>query len=237
MKYNNWINIADLMSVLMMIFLFISISYLYQVGERTKELNKQVNEGKILKEKIDKLSVSRELIHSKINKSLNSLLGNKLKKWNAYITEDNSIIFESSDSLFKAGSAELSKSFATAINEFFPIFIKSIDKDYLTSIEHIDIDGHSSSEWSKGSSEKDKYLHNLNLSQTRAYNVLRQCILSLSIREYRWVLKKLRSRGASSSRPVYSKSDIENKKLSRRVEFKITLKDKETLENILNMIK
>ena len=61
---NNWMNIADIMSALMMIFMFISIAFLYQI------LN------------------AKEIYKVSLNKALHQEFDKDLEKWKAIIIMD-----------------------------------------------------------------------------------------------------------------------------------------------------
>ena len=93
----SWVNIADVMSALMMIFMFIAIAFLYQI----------LNE--------------KEIYKVQLTKALHEEFDEDLKKWKAVITDDNIIRF---DSPFSMGSDELPKSFEMILEEFFPRYIK-----------------------------------------------------------------------------------------------------------------
>ena len=67
---------------------------------------------------------------------------------------------------------------------------------------------------------------NLSLSQNRAYEVLKHSLSTIKKSSSKWVIKRLRSRGASSSNPISTSKKKEDKRLSRRVEFKVILKNK-----------
>ena len=75
------------------------------------------------------------------------------------------------------------------------------------NIQSLEINGHTSSEWGK-SNFTDTYLNNKELSLNRSYD---------------WLTQALRGSGYSSSQQV-KYSNIESKKKSRRVIFKVILK-------------
>mgnify|MGYP000975746594 FL=1 len=90
--------VADLMSALTMIFLFISVTYMLQV-------NKQ-------KEHIEVIAKDFKNTKQAIYKDLNKEFDEDLKKWNAYIDKDTlSITFREPDVFFDVGSSEINNNF------------------------------------------------------------------------------------------------------------------------------
>lgn len=199
----SWVNIADVMSALMMIFMFIAIAFLYQI----------LNE--------------KEIYKVQLNKALHEEFDEDLKKWKAVITDDNIIRF---DSPFSMGSDELPKSFEMILEEFFPRYIKLLsNKQFVKEIDEIRVEGHTSNGWGEAS-QKESYLYNMDLSQRRASNVLKYCYklengtISDNIK---WLQKNLRANGMSFSNLLY-KDDvktIQDEDRSRRVEFKVVTKE------------
>lgn len=121
----SWVNIADVMSALMMIFMFIAIAFLYQI----------LNEKEIYKVQLNKA------LHEEFNKDL--------QNWKAIITDDNIIRF---DSPFSMGSDELPKSFEMILEEFFPRYIKLLsNKQFVKEIDEIRVEGHTSNGWGEAS--------------------------------------------------------------------------------------
>lgn len=205
MKENDtsWVNIADVMSALMMIFMFIAIAFLYQI----------LNEKEIYKIQLNKA------LHEEFNKDL--------QNWKAIITDDNIIRF---DSPFSMGSDELPKSFEMILEEFFPRYIKLLsNKQFVKEIDEIRVEGHTSNGWGEAS-QKESYLYNMDLSQRRASNVLKYCynLENSTISDnIKWLQKNLRANGMSFSNLLY-KDDvktIQDENRSRRVEFKVVTKE------------
>ena len=201
---NNWMNIADVMAALMMIFMFIAIAFLYQI----------LNE--------------KEIYKVSLNKALHEEFDRDLQRWKAVITDDNIMRFNSP---FKVGSNELPEEFASILADYFPRYIKVLsNKKFKNEIEEIRVEGHTSDGWGSVADKKKVYLKNMNLSQERASNVLAYCydlnnpIISTNLN---WLQHNLRANGMSFSKLLYKKgSNIEDKKRSRRVEFKVLTKDK-----------
>ena len=196
---NSWMNIADIMSALMMIFMFISISFLYQL----------LNE--------------KEIYQVSLNKALHKEFDKDLKIYKAVITEDNIIRFNSP---FKVGSNELPTEFSSILLDFFPRYIKLLsNQKFKNKIDEIRVEGHTSDGWGSVIEKKKIYLKNMHLSQERASNVLAYCydldnpIITHNIK---WLQDNLRANGMSFSKLLYKKNtQKQDKARSRRVEFKV----------------
>jgi len=201
---NNWMNIADIMSALMMIFMFISITFLYQI----------LNE--------------KEIYKVALNKALHQEFDKDLKKWKAVITDDNIMRF---DSPFKSGSNELPVEFELILADYFPRYIKVLtNKKFKNEIDEIRVEGHTSNGWGMEVDKNKIYLKNMNLSQQRASNVLALCydLNNTTVKDNsKWLQGNLRANGMSFSKLLYKKgTKIQDKISSRRVEFRVLTKDK-----------
>ena len=200
--------VADLMSALTMIFLFISVTYMLQV-------NKQ-------KEHIEVIAKDFKNTKQAIYKDLNKEFDEDLKKWNAYIDKDTlSITFKEPDVFFDVGSSEINNNFKVILKDFFPRYIEMLYKNYKDEIEEIRIEGHTSSEWNKDDDDLQAYFKNMSLSQARSKSVLGYCMLLDSMEEYTdFLLEKATANGLSYSHRIIENGK-ENYNKSRRVEFKI----------------
>ena len=90
--------VADLMSALTLIFLFISVVYMLQVNKE--------------KERIEMIAKDFKNTKYEIYNDLNEEFKDDLKKWNAYIDEDTlSITFKEPDVFFDVGSSNINKKF------------------------------------------------------------------------------------------------------------------------------
>ncbi len=107
------------------------------------------------------------------------------------------------------------------MTSFFPRYTKLL-KNYNNDIKKLRIEGHTSSEWAKYDSDHEKYLKNLDLSQRRAFNVLKYSLETLSSdNELSWVKTKIGSEGLSSSKYLKNIFGLEDKNRSRRTVFKV----------------
>ena len=107
-----WSSISDLMSALMMVFLFISVSYAYQVKKQSEELEEQ-------RTKISGITTDYVDQKEEIYKSLMSAFGPKLKEWKAVLDKDTlTLRFNDPALLFQPGSSEITPRFNLILEEF-----------------------------------------------------------------------------------------------------------------------
>ena len=91
-------------------------------------------------------------------------------------------------------------------------------RDSGVELAEVKIEGHASSEWRVGSSPREAYLGNLDLSQRRSQAVLRLCLDLIPDDEplLAWARERLMAVGYSSAHPVLRDGE-ESQELSRRV--------------------
>lgn len=206
---SEWVSISDLMSVLMMIFLFIAISYM-QTVEQDKEF-------------VEKVAVAYRDTRNDLYTELAAEFKDDLPKWKAVIeAETLTIRFEEPDVLFGVGSSYLSGKFEHILDDFFPRYVKIISAaKYQDSIEEIRIEGHTSSEWNGEARGMEAYFNNMALSQNRTRSVLKYCLnLVHEPKTLVWSREHITANGLSSSRLIRNNVGIEDKRKSRRVEFR-----------------
>lgn len=223
---NYWISFSDLMTGLMVIFLFIAINYIIQVIENKFVSQEIYNQ---LKEQFDK-----EIEKKDIELSPNGTM--------RFRPKDNKM-------LFSIGSPILSRDFKKSLDDFIPRYIEIItDSNYIEYISEIRIEGHTDTIPPRnGISNRDSYSYNLDLSSKRAQAVLNYFRKSSSYQELSVDVKKrleflLTANGLSFSRALNSEKEVvytaNNKTidntLSRRVEFKIVTSNEKLAEKILN---
>ena len=207
---NPWVSISDLMSVLMMVFLFVSITYMVKIT--------------IEKNRITTIAVTYENLQNELYLDLKKEFGKDLEAWNAVLDESTlSIRFEQPDILFEVGSSELKSDFKTLLDDFFPRYLNILTSDkYRNEIEEIRIEGHTSSEWVNQTSDQQAYFNNMELSQNRTRKVL-EYILRQDWNKnlFEWEKLHLTANGLSSSKVILDADGKENKEKSRRVEFRV----------------
>jgi len=226
---SEWMSISDMMSGLMLIFMFIAISFMIQVQED--------------KEKIENIAKTYYKDKEELNKDLVNEFQKDLKNWEAEITKDNIIVFNSPTVLFNTGKSSIKRDFKKILNDFFPRYIKILSsKKYQNEIDEIRIEGHTSNIWSKGLKESVRYLKNMKLSQNRANNVLSYCYSlhnNVIHKNRKWLEKHFRANGMAFSKLKYldEKHSIVDLIKSKRVEFRVQMKTEEKIYKILEVSK
>lgn len=206
---SEWISISDLMSVLMIIFLFIAISYMQNIQKNQKN--------------IKKVAVAYQELQTDLYEDLWNEFRDDLDGWQAIIEKDTlTIRFQEPDILFRIGSSNLNNKFINILDDFFPRYIKIISSDkYRDNIEEIRIEGHTSSEWNDELMSNSAYFNNMSLSQNRTRAVLSYCVgLIKEPKVIEWAQRYITANGLSSSRLILNSDGTENKQQSRRVEFR-----------------
>ena len=238
MKSNNeWMSIADMMSGLMLVFMFIAISYMIQVesdNDTMKELMVQIQSEK---DKMREVAITYNKSKKELYTDLFQEFSKDLNKWEAEITPDNVIVFNSPEVLFEGGKSTIKKQFKVILNDFFPRYIRILSSlKYKNEIDEIRIEGHTSKDW-RGSASKEKiYLNNMLLSQHRANNVLSYCYLinnPLIKMNRQWLEHHFRANGMAFAKLKYQQSNIQDAIKSRRVEFKVQMKTEDKIYKIL----
>ncbi|MGL6025139.1 MAG: OmpA family protein [Cetobacterium sp.] len=138
---------------------------------------------------------------------------------------------------FKQGSSELNYKFIEILNDFFPRYIAILNSEkFKNEIEEVRIEGHTSTEWTKNSSPMESYFKNMELSQNRTRSTLQYVMTLNSMRKHeQFMIEKVTANGLSYSKRVINYG-IEDKKMSRRVEFRIRTKAEQKLDAILEKV-
>ncbi len=232
-KDSHWIPLADLMTVLMVIFLFMSISYMALVEKRQKEQNQ----------------IFKDYEESKVTlyNELNEAFKNDFAKWDLKLDNDLSIKFTNPQVLFPTGKSDITPHFQSILTDFLPKYLSVVlQEKYKNKIAEIRIEGHTDTK--PIGLTNDPYIDNMKLSQDRGRNVLaflrsQKSFLYLHPTEKERLQYWLTANGLSYGRTVdkdyklsfESKQAVNNDK-SRRVEFRIVTTSetiiKEALKNI-----
>lgn len=225
-----WIGLSDVMSVLMMVFLFIAIVFMLKVEDEQQQLQTQHAAMKSVAEEYDDM-------RSGLHDELQTALGGKLKQWQASILPNGGIRFNHPDVYFATGESELNDEFKRTLRAFFPQYLKTLkESQWAESISEIRIEGHTSSDW-RGSGEEDKYIANARLAQARALAVLKYVYQLDEVQSERaWLERVLRANGLAYAQPVLT-NGIEDATQSRRVEFHAITHSETHLHNILQLSK
>lgn len=226
---SEWLPISDLMSVLMMVFLIISVFYMTQIKKDKEKIEKKIEAF---------IDTQKDLYND-----LQNEFKDDLKNWNAQIDSTKlSIRFlvpddynvNSPQIFFNPGSSVLTNYGESILRDFFPRFRKIIySEKYRNSVEELRIEGHTSSDW-LGLDKNRAYYNNMKLSQDRTRNVLEFTLESVKDAEEKgWFREYLSSNGLSSSKVIKDSLGFEDYVASRRVEFRIKTRAE---ESILKMI-
>lgn len=256
-------SVSDLMAGLMIVFMFIAISYMIEVRSKASQekdravklegaladaknaqteadkLNEQLEtQGEHLRktnETIKEIAASYSKIQSALYDALAKEFNEDLPKWNATLERDNSIRFNEPEVLFLVGEAEIRQRFAVILDDFFPRYLSIIyASEFSNEIDEIRIEGHTSSVWKDAVDDSDRYLKNALLSQRRALEVLTYCFrLPAATTRRSLLIRDMRANGLSFARPVLSPTGEEDTNLSQRVEFRVVTKTQERIMRIL----
>jgi outer membrane protein OmpA-like peptidoglycan-associated protein len=213
-----------MMAGLMMVFLFISVSYAFQVTNQAVELEVQTER---ISEIVGEYQDHRRLIYT----DLVGKFGDRLDGWDAEIDEDTlAFRFRNPAVLFQPGSADITPAFAEILQEFWPDYINIMIK-YDSVIREVRIEGHTSSEWT-GTSIDESYFNNMTLSQSRTRTALEKCYWYTPMSNLVWVRSTVTANGMSFSRLVVDDRGQEDPQRSRRVEFTVVVDSKKKLDEI-----
>ena len=136
------------MSGLMMVFLFISVSYAYQITKQSETLREQSEQLTQRNEQITEIVSEWEDYRILIYRDLQQEFSTELPRWNAEIDQETlAVRFNNPSLLFAAGRADISPEFADIIKDFWPRYVAVMLK-YKSVIREVRIEGHTSSEWS-----------------------------------------------------------------------------------------
>lgn len=217
-KENFWIPYADLMTVLMVIFLFIALAYMG-----------------LLQEKVGEVENIKEQIYADLKKEFQDVAST----WNLEINKDLSIRFNDADGLFGQNSGVPTSKFISILNKFIPKYLAIISKPkYRKNIQEVRVEGHTAN---------DMYQHAIELSQQRANNVLfyltkHSSFSQLDLESQRNLRYILTTSGYGWSRALDANGNYSSETRrefdvrSRRVEFRIVTNSDKVIDE-LNRIK
>lgn len=220
---HHWLSISDLMSGLMVVFLFIAIAMMLNTQDE--------------RHKVKNVAVAYQENQVAIYKALMAEFKKDLPVWDASINRNTlTFTFHSPDILFKRGKGELNARYKKLLSNFFPRYIQVLSH-FKDSIEEVRIEGHTSSVWNQHVTPTEAYFLNMKLSQARTRHVLEYVYTLSDVDSYRpWLKKHMVAVGFSSSHPVVNAEGKENYKASRRVTFRVItnadIKIKKILETV-----
>jgi outer membrane protein OmpA-like peptidoglycan-associated protein len=228
---SNWVSFSDIMTGLMVIFMFIAISYILEVQERQKERD----------ELFEEFQATKESLYN----SLDSAFSDDFTNWQVELDRDLSIKFTNPDVLFASGQTEIRPYFQTILNEFLPVYFEIVlQGKYRDKISEIRIEGHTD-QVPAYNFDTDPYIGNVKLSQLRSAQVLKyfremayfrnlppqsvdilQFWLTANGLSYGRTLDSNKKLSAESGNPV-------DNDFSRRVEFRIVTTSDKLVEKVI----
>lgn len=219
-----WISIADLMTGLMVVFLFIAINYVIQAFQYRY--------------------VQDDIYNTLLVEFEDEIASNQIQ-----IAPDGTVRFNTNDDrlLFELGEYALTNEIENTLDWFIPRYMEIVsDSRYLDYIKEIRIEGHTDTVPPK--SGEDSYTFNLRLSSLRAIEVLGFVRNSESYQQLASDTKDrfdflLTATGMSFSKALNSQDEYvyesDNKNIdlevSRRVEFRVVTSSEGLMEEIFNM--
>jgi len=220
----HWMGVSDLMAGLMMVFLFIAISYMRYVlvkQEDIKEVATAYQEGQVA-----------------IYESLVKEFQSDLDIWDAHVDPESlSFEFQSPEVLFSLGEIALKERFQEILDDFFPRYLEVL-REHREVINEVRIEGHTSSIWNSTTTADEAYFRNMWLSQGRTRSVLNYVYSNPAIANDKdWVKRNVAAVGFSSSRLVTWPNGRENEERSRRVTFRVITDVDIKMRTILEKVK
>lgn len=202
-----WPSFTDMLAAILLVMLLILTVYIDRVFADYRE---QKAEADALRVEVEQLRGVREELVQEL------LTAFKDKGLEVSVDEKTGDIQFTTDVLFDFDSDQLSESFKKDLKEFIPLYFSILyGEKYRDYIAEVIIEGHTDDEGS--------YLTNLDLSQRRAYSVVRY-IISDEFGDFdnkQHVVKSITANGRSYSHPILvpGTTEVDDDK-SRRVEIK-----------------
>lgn len=228
---SHFISLSDMMTGLMVIFLFISVAYMIKVKEQNQEIQKR-------NEDVEQLTTAYYQARENILLALRNEFFDDLKKWKAEIKNDLSIVFTDPDILFDSNQMTIKPRFKEILSDFFPRYISVVQK-HKDIIQEVRIEGYTDSDGLAGQNQtlEEKYFYNMWLSQGRTWYVLKHCLKDLSESDFNELKELITASGLSFSHMKKDEFGQEDKQASRRVEFRILTKADDRMKAIDEQLK
>jgi outer membrane protein OmpA-like peptidoglycan-associated protein len=228
----HWLTVSDLMSGLMIIFLFIAVLYMRMMADERDKVTLERDQVAIDLSRITQVIAAWDETQDAVYASLLEEFKDDLPKWNAEIDRQDLVVrFREPEVLFQRGETALQERFRKILADFFPRYLSRLngftncepkpDGRPRGCIEEVRIEGHTSSEWTWSTTPEEAYFNNMALSQGRTRSVLQYCQSLPESKGYGWLRERIAAVGFSSSRPIRDANGSEDKDRSRRVEFRV----------------
>ncbi|GIW67976.1 MAG: hypothetical protein KatS3mg096_844 [Candidatus Parcubacteria bacterium] len=232
---NNWVSFSDIMTGLMVIFMFIAISYIMEVQKKQKERDIIFEEFKATKEEL--------------YAELKNEFKDDFKQWDVELDKDLSIKFTNPEVLFESGQTFIRPYFAKILDDFLPRYFNILlQEKYKDKIAEVRIEGHTDTVPAL-KFDPDPYIGNVILSQLRSAQVLKYLrnmdyYKKLSKQDVMRIQFWLTANGLSYGRTLDDNKTLTaisgkpiNNTYSRRVEFRIITTSESLIERVLKEMK
>jgi outer membrane protein OmpA-like peptidoglycan-associated protein len=228
---SNWISFSDIMTGLMVIFMFIAISYIVEVQKKQKERDLIFEEFKATKEEL--------------YSELENTFKDDFKEWKVELDKDLSIKFTNPEVLFESGQTNIRPYFSTILDDFLPRYFDILlQEKYKDKIAEIRIEGHTDTVPAY-QYDKDPYIGNVILSQLRSAQVLKyfrnmDYYQNLNTPTEQKLQFWLTANGLSYGRTLDNNKELTvlsgkpaNNNFSRRVEFRIITTSESLVDKVI----
>ena len=236
---DRWISFSDIMTGLMVIFMFIAIAYIIEAQETHKKLEVVNDRLMVKQDAINKILVEYRNNRDTIYKNMVQVFGNDLERWGAQIDKTTlTVRFSGDASEFKPGKDYVPESFAKILDEFIPKYLRIVTShSYSDEIVEIKVEGHA---FNSG----QDFMKILAGSQNRARNVLKlirrhKSFIALPENIKQELDFKLTATGMGYGRMLDSNMQFVAKSkqaicedCSRRVEFTISTASERAIDNL-----
>ena len=218
---SHFISLSDIMTALMMVFLFVSVAIIMQIQKHNEIVtNIQAN-----------YKNQKEMLYA----HLQAEFKDDMSKWGAKINEETlSVYFVGDDVRFDTGQSDVKPEFKATLAEFFPRYVQLIKK-HKDAIQEVRIEGYTDSTGKPGQTMEERYFYNMKLSQDRTRSVLEYCLTlpDFTKDDFNYMKDFITANGLSFSRYIRDSKGHEDKAASRRVEFRILTNAEATIESIV----
>lgn len=225
-KPNVWMSVSDLMTGLMVIFLFITVSYMSQIRKNQKVLDDYVE--------------TKNNLHD----SLASKFQNDTSV--VQIGKDLSMKFTQATTLFESARADIRPAFQSTLDTILPRYFDILlNSEFRDKIVEVRVEGHTD-DIRYDTKHPDPYIANIMLSQERALEIVKYIrkmdyYKNLSTNDKEQLQFWLTANGLSYGKAIdkdgeyifNSKHKIDREH-SRRVEFRIVTSGEELLVDFVN---
>jgi len=214
-EVNYWMSYADLMSAMLMVFALLLTLVILDYKELLDKKEKEIKQV---------VSVKTEIIKALTEQFKESNMSIEIDQQTGAIRFPGSV-------LFSKDSSEISPKGKQFLNAFIPKYLDILlQPRFRNEISSIIIEGHTD--------KQGTYIHNMRLSQDRAFSVL-DYIYSKEIPPF--PVKKLSqsyitANGRSFNQPLKNKKGEYDPDRSRRVEFLFRLKDDEAIKAMQELV-